>query len=363
MNAPAAPALAKARPANPLVAFQNYIDHPNCIGQFKAALPAHVTPERFLRVVKTSVALNPALLSADRTSLMLACTQAAQDGLVPNGKEAALVIYRTNNAKKGQSPQWVEKVQYMPMIRGLFKLARNSKEMATLYAHVVYEKDEFFFSYGFETELRHVPYLGEDRGLPIAVYACATTKDGERDVEVMSVSDINKIRDASSNTFKKFGSGPWKDWWDEMARKTVMRRLLKRLPMSEEVERAIERDDAFYEMDQRRKSRPQLVEAGTDAPVIDHEATEGVVEVDASEESALKIAVHPTPDGKGTDWVRWEADISAALLDCEHVEDVDALAAENADALAKLAMAYPKMAESIKQAIYARGNELAGGVS
>lgn len=347
-----------------LTVFQNWIDHEDRMSQFRAALPSHVTPDRFVRIIKTAVAKSPELLTADKTSLMLSCMDAAADGLLPNGKEAALVIYKT----KTRDGRFVDKVQYMPMIRGLYKLARNSKEIAVLAAHVVYEKDDFFFSYGFETELKHAPYLGEDRGRPVAVYACATTKDGERDVEVMSVGDVNKIRDCSK-TFKKNGTGPWKDFWDEMARKTVMRRLLKRLPMSEEVERAIDRDNAFYEMEQRRLSSPEVVEspsyigsarerlAGLADEAFDAETGE-IIEVDTAGESLWKIPVHPTEDGNGTDWVRWEKDILQALNKPKSVDDAASLYTQNADALDQLAKAYPTMGDRVRKAIKDRQVEL-----
>ena len=42
--------------------------------------------------------------------------------------------------------------------------------------------------------------------------------------------------------------GPWVNWFDEMARKSVVRRLAKRLPISTDVEVMFEHDNETYEL-------------------------------------------------------------------------------------------------------------------
>ena len=102
--------------------------------EFSRALPAHVPPERFRRIAETAILNNPDVLHANRRSLMSAVIKAAQDGLPPDGRQAALVVFRT---KAG--PQ----VQYMPMVAGLLRLARNSGQLAGIVAEVVHENDTF----------------------------------------------------------------------------------------------------------------------------------------------------------------------------------------------------------------------------
>lgn len=198
--------------------------------EFSRALPAHVPPERFRRVAETAILNNPDLFGANRRSLMTACIKAAQDGLYPDGRDAALVVF------KGQ-------VQYMPMIAGILKKARNSGDLASISAHVVYERDEFDYALGDDERITHRPHLGGARGKPIAAYAIARTKDGAVYREVMSVEEVEQVRRVS----RAGNSGPWATWWGEMARKTVLRRLSKRLPMStdrdEDLHRTIRRDD------------------------------------------------------------------------------------------------------------------------
>jgi recombination protein RecT len=198
--------------------------------EFKAALPAQIPVDRFIRTTITAVQMQPQLLECDRRSLLGATMKAAQDGLMPDGREAALVIFRTKEGPK---------VQYMPMVGGIMKKIRNSGELASIGAHVVYSNDLFEYELGDEERIVHKPMLGEDRGKPIAVYAIAKTKDGAIYREVMSVAEVNKVRAAS----RAKDSGPWVDWWDEMARKTVIRRIAKRLPSSADLEQTLENDN------------------------------------------------------------------------------------------------------------------------
>lgn len=199
--------------------------------EFQAALPPQIPVEKFIRTTLTAVQMNPELLGADRRSLLAACMKSAQDGLLLDGREAAPVIF--NSKEKGKV------VQYMPMVGGILKKIRNSGELASISANVVYDKDFFEYELGDNENIIHKPFLGDQRGKPIAVYAVAKTKDGAIYREVMSVADVEKVR-ASSRAGKY---GPWADWWDEMAKKTVIRRMAKRLPSSADVDQVIMNDN------------------------------------------------------------------------------------------------------------------------
>jgi recombination protein RecT len=197
--------------------------------QLQAALPEHVTVEKFTRVAMTAIQQTPALQNADRNSLFGAIVRLAQDGLLPDGREAAIVMF-------GQQ------ATAMPMIAGVLKKVRQSGEVAKISAQVVYENDEFVVSYGFDEDVTHIPpSLDKPRGKPIGAYATAVLKDGSKLLEVMSHEEIEKVR-AVSRSGK---SGPWVQWWGEMARKTVMRRLSKRLPMSTDLEHVFDRDETM----------------------------------------------------------------------------------------------------------------------
>ena len=231
------------RTAKPIVVLNDQISTRE--DQFKAALPAHIPVERFKRVLLTAVQNNPNLMNLDRQSFFNAAMRSAQDGLLPDGREGAIVEF------KG-------KAQWMPMIGGLRKKVRNSGEIATWEAHVVYENDDFLYELGDEPILRHKPTMGE-RGKPIAAYSIAVLKSGERSREVMTIAEIEKVRSVS----RAKDNGPWVQWWGEMARKTVARRHSRVLPMSTDLDDLMRRDDDLYDFkgaqeEAQAHARPRL---------------------------------------------------------------------------------------------------------
>ncbi len=197
---------------------------------FVAQLPAHVPVEKFKRVAMTALINNPSLVDCDAKSVLTACSRAAADGLLPDGREGAIVQFKAT-------------AQWMPMIAGILKKVRNSGELLSISAHCVYKKDTFRYRLGDDENIEHMPYLGDDAGEIIAVYAIAKTKDGGIYREVMTRAQVEKVRAVS----RAAQNGPWVAWWDEMARKTVIRRLAKRLPMStdreDDLRAMLERDD------------------------------------------------------------------------------------------------------------------------
>jgi recombination protein RecT len=214
----------------------------NLQGQFAAALPAHIPVERFGRVVMTAIQNNPDLvMKCDRRSLWNSCMKAAQDGLLPDGREGAIVAY-------GSQAQW------MPMIAGLRKKVRNSGEIATWDAQVVHEKDKFKFQLGDDPFIHHEPCLDGDPGKVIAAYSIAVLKSGEKAREVMTVSQIEKVRSRS----KAARNGPWVTDYEEMCRKTVARRHSKTLPMSTDLDDLIRRDDSLYDLEGAREEAANL---------------------------------------------------------------------------------------------------------
>jgi recombination protein RecT len=251
------------------------------IAGLKDALPKHIDPAKFQRTVMTAAQQNPDLLAADRASLITSCMKCAQDGLLPDGREAALVIY-TVSKKEGSQWTKVKTVQYLPMVYGLRKKILQSGEISTLETNVVYraevESGAFIFEAGTEAMLRHRPMLDlDDDDITddkiVAAYSVATMKDGSKSFEVMRRSEINKVRQASQTgaTGKtKYNSnetippkGPWVDWFSEMARKTVMRRHSKTLPMSGDL---IDMEGA--DEDSAARSAARLMEVEPDAPAL-----------------------------------------------------------------------------------------------
>lgn len=222
-------------------------------GEFQRALPAHIPVEKFLRTVQTAVSMSPEVQAACTTaggvqSLMIACAKAAADGLVIDGREAALVTFNTKVSKNPD--KWEKRLQYMPMYQGLLKKLRNSGELGSISAHVVFEKDEFLYQLGDEEKIVHVPAQGgKDRGRGIAVYAIARLKDGSVQREVMFERAILMIGSQGKNgdQYDQEKGRNWGEWW----RKTVIRRIVKMLPASSDRDfmQAIEHADEEFDFD------------------------------------------------------------------------------------------------------------------
>lgn len=214
--------------------------------QFAAALPKHVSPERFVRVVMTAVQMTPALLNADRRTLFASAMKASQMGLLPDGREGAIVTFK-------------DQAQFMPMVAGIMKMVRNSGEISTWSVQAVYENDNFDFCLGDDEHITHKPAL-TGRGKIIAVYSIVSMKDGEKSREVMSVEDVNAIRARS----RSGNSGPWVSDFAEMAKKTVVRRHAKRLPMSTDLDDVLRSDDELFQPPEQPEAAP--AQAETPAP-------------------------------------------------------------------------------------------------
>lgn len=183
------------------------------------ALPENVTPERFVRVAITALQANPDIADLERQSVYRSLLQSAAMGLLPDGREAAVVGF------KG-------KAQLIPMIGGFRKLA--AEYGWTIYTSIVFANDEFRYEQGLDIVFKHVPVRpGADRGEPIAAYAVGKHADGRRELEVLTVAEIEKVRAVS----RAKDSGPWVGWWEQMAEKTAGRRLFKKLPLSDDDKR------------------------------------------------------------------------------------------------------------------------------
>jgi recombination protein RecT len=214
---------AKTEAKNPLVTFREHLDARS--GELRNALPSHITPDRFIRVTMTAIQLNPDLIACNRQSLWNACLRAASDGLLPDGRDGAIVPFKDN-------------AQWMPMVGGLLKRFRNSGQFKSISAEIVREGDEFRYwidEHG--PHIYHVPSSGGAKA--VKAYAMAETKDGGVMIRVMSESEINKRRNVS----RAKNSPLWNEWTDEAWMKTVLRNLAKRLPTSSDIDELLTRDD------------------------------------------------------------------------------------------------------------------------
>lgn len=233
--------------------------------KFANALPKHIDSKKFTRVAITAIQNTPDLQDiarqspAARQSIYNACSRAAADGLMPDGREGAIVAFNKNVGSK-DSPRWEKHAQWMPMVEGLRKMVRNSGEITNLSVQVVHENDAFDYQLGDQEFIVHKPAL-KARGKIIGAYSIATLKDGEKSREFMDIDQIEAIKSRSKTA--KFG--PWVTDYSEMARKTVFRRHYKSLPKSTDLDSIIEHDDDFNDASHVPQS---TASAGPDFTVV-----------------------------------------------------------------------------------------------
>ncbi len=203
------------------------------IPEMSKALPAHFDAERMGRIIVTILRTNPALMKCDPASFFGSVMTACQLGLElgPLGL-AYLIPY------KGQ-------VTLQLGYRGLLELVDRSGRVDTVYAYPVYGGDEFRYSLGSKPEIIHNPCGESDPDKLTHVYAIAWLKDcAFPRIEVMSRQQVEAIRDRSSSVASG-KSSPWNTDFVEMARKTVLKRVTKTLPMSTEIRSAIAKDETI----------------------------------------------------------------------------------------------------------------------
>lgn len=193
--------------------------------QIEAALPKHITADRLMRVCLTELRRNPTLQRCDPMSFLGAVVTAASLGLEPGGAlgQCYLIPYG-------------KEVQFQIGYRGQIDIARRSGNIVSISARCIYEGDEYEIEQGTDEKLVHKPKFQSDKVL--FVYAVARLKDGGTQFEVMSADAIERHRKQYSKS-----RNVWDTAWEEMAKKTLVRRLFKMLPTSIELASALDAEE------------------------------------------------------------------------------------------------------------------------
>ena len=211
---------------SPLVAMQGTLE--KMADKFTEALPRQMDVNKFISVAKLTLNKNPKLLQADKTSLMQTFMKAAQDGLYLDGREAAAV-------------QYGNQVNYLPMVEGVIKLMHNSGLIKTISAEVVYENDCFEYELGSNPHVKHIPLLVGNRGNRICVYCYVQTANDGEYIEIMNMDDLDKCKQQAKGASSPHS--PWVKWFDQMAKKTVIHRIAKRLPKNDAISSVVRIDE------------------------------------------------------------------------------------------------------------------------
>lgn len=242
--------------------------------QLARALPAHMTADRMLRIITTATMRTPALFKCTQESFANCALNLSQFGLEPDGRRAHLIPYRNNKAGTTECTLIID-------YKGLVELIMRSGLVSSIHADVVCDADVFEYNMGEIT--KHVINFREPRGKAYAAYAACRMKDGTSKTEVMTVEEIERIRKRS----RAGQSGPWVTDWNEMAKKTVFRRLSKWLPLSAEYRDAVEKDGDVLDVTPPR--------AAGDAPASLDALAESLAHTEPEEVESVDLDLIPEP--------------------------------------------------------------------
>jgi recombination protein RecT len=248
------------KPKTPEQTIRHYLQQ--MAPEIQRALPKHLDADRLTRIAMTTIRQTPKLLDCNIQSLLAAVMQSAQLGLEPNILGQAYII------------PYGKEAQFIIGYRGMIDLARRSGHIESIYAHPVYDQDDFDYEYGLDPKLRHKPAIG-DRGQFIGAYGVAKFKDGGYHFEFMPKAEIDKRRKRS----KASGNGPWVTDYEEMACKTVIRHMFKYLPISIEVMKQVDHTDETV----KHEIMPDMTES-PDVIDVDIETGEVLEQVETTED-------------------------------------------------------------------------------
>ena len=208
-----------------------YLNSPTMMKQISRAASNGLSADRLMRLALTQLRTNKKMQECTKQSIVSCLMTSAQLGLEP-GPLGLCYYIPYENRRLG-----TVECQFQLGYQGILALARRSGEILNIDAHVVYENDEFSYSYGLNPTLVHVP-AATDRGQPVFFYAVANYKNGGFNFNVMSVADVEKIRERS-----KAQGGPWTTDYEAMCLKTVIKSLRKFLPLTTEAATALATED------------------------------------------------------------------------------------------------------------------------
>lgn len=288
--------------------------------RWQGMLPESVPPNRFIATVMTAVSKNKDLLRADRNSLVLACIQAASHGLLPDGREGAILTFKDRRAGKVMA-QWV------PMFTGIARRLRELGDVTSISAYCVYKGDEFEVLLGDDPKIYHKVDPEGSRAPEDVTGAYCIYKKGNEVLhrEVMTREEIDQARGVS----RAANGSAWKDWYGEMARKTVIRRGSKSVPLSAAAAAILEHEDQWTDFN--LKPETHTVE---DNPLNDEVPPKDVNE-DVEDAEVIDIPEEEKEAGRQVD--EWnEKEIVRAIGEQNSSEDLEKFAADFKDVIAGL---------------------------
>jgi len=195
-------------------------------GEVSKVLPQFFSLDKMMRVALTEFRKNPKLQACSSDSIKAALLTAAQLGLEVGGIGGKL--YFIPYQIKGSHNQY----ECTPIIsyKGMCEIIWRTGKIKTLDADIVRENDHFSAQKGSSAFLDHQIALRE-RGEILGAYAYVVLKEDGFKYDYLSLDEIKKIGCNLGQDGKLYPKSPfWQNHFDEMAKKTSLRRLFKTLP-------------------------------------------------------------------------------------------------------------------------------------
>lgn len=242
----------------------------------KSIVPKHMTPERLARITLTAISRTPKLAECTPASIVGAVMNCATLGLEPNLiGHAYLVPFRNNNAGG------IMECQFQIGYKGYIDLIRRTGDVSKIYAETVYENDLFVYVKGEDKRLLHIPFdqlhllenfmprtdgnfmdlmmaaaieelkkrNPKDQGKPVRYYSAYRLKDGSFDFTTMTSEQcLMHANRFSKSKYKGELTGPWKDHFDSMCKKTCIKEMVKLMPISIEIQEKLTTDEAVLKL-------------------------------------------------------------------------------------------------------------------
>ena len=215
--------------ASPQEALVEMIEREGTQEAMRAIAGDYASPERVEVWLRLAARKEPKLYDCTRESVIQAITRAIGMHLEPDGIHGALVVYG-------------REAQFMPMYRGLIKLARDSGEVWAIEAEVVHEGDDFEYALGLNPILRHIPGPNSDPRDVTHAWAIARFRNGQSQFRVCPRSYLDKVQASA----QKRGGMVWRTWPEEQQKKTAIKYLSKLLPQTPELIAAIAHDNEVF---------------------------------------------------------------------------------------------------------------------
>lgn len=271
----------QAPAASRVPALFTMLRNPAMLKQIGMSLPVHLknNAEKYARQMMTLAQLNPELLNCEPNTVLGALMNASALGLELAPSLQQCYIIPRWNSKSG-----CKQAQFQLGYRGMLALAYQSPKIRSIVAKEVCEGDEFEADFGPNGTISHKAKIRGKRGAPYAYYAYAVLDSGQLIFDVMSYEDMYEFAKANSDSFGgKYSNGPWKDHFDEMAKKTMLKKIWKLLPLATEAKVAEAADEGIKHVTEKTDAEnimemqseylpPHQPEAGAAQPVEQEKA-------------------------------------------------------------------------------------------